>query len=84
MEYPGVYENRLSGDTTNLKFKGTEGYLYSRMINATIIHIVDLNLIINIALLYSVSDGKTSKESIPLITLLRQILTQRSFGTHIY
>ena len=52
------------------------------MINATIIHILDLNLIINIVLLYSVSDGKTSKESIPLITLLRQILTQRSFGTH--
>ena len=54
------------------------------MINATIIHILDLNLIINIVLLYSVSHGKTSKESIPLITLLRQILTQRSFGTHIY
>lgn len=54
------------------------------MINTTIIHILDLNLIINIVLLYSVSDGKTSKESVPLITLLRQILSQRSFGTHIY
>ena len=54
------------------------------MINTTIIHILDFNLIINIVLLYSVSDGKTSKESVPLITLLRQILTQRSFGTHIY
>lgn len=54
------------------------------MLNRTIIHILDLNLIINVVLLYSVSDGKTSKESIPLITLLKQILTQRSFGTHIY
>lgn len=54
------------------------------MINTTIIHILDFNLIINIVLLYSVSDGKTSKESVPLITLLRQILTQRSFGTHIF
>lgn len=55
------------------------------MINTTIIHILDFNLIvIFFFLLYSFSDGKTSKESIPLITLLRQILSQRSFGTHIF
>ena len=54
------------------------------MLNRTIKHILDLTLIINVVLLYSVSDGKTSKESIPLITLLKQILTQRSFGTHIH
>ena len=29
---------------------------------------------------FVVLDGKTSKDSVPLFTLLKQILTQRSFG----
>ena len=31
---------------------------------------------------FNLSDGKTSKESLPLFTLLKQILTQRSFGNY--
>ena len=32
---------------------------------------------------FVVLDGKTSKDSVPLFTLLKQILTQRSFGNYI-
>ena len=35
-----------------------------------------------IVLVIVVSDGKTLKDSIPLLTLLKQILSQRSFGDY--